>query len=140
MRLCEHCGTAVEVPAAFARVELLSESGRTCPLCLMPLCDARLDGYPLLGCPRCHGLLIEMKHFAAVIEAARAHETAAEPPPRTGEPGERTLSCPQCRRPMLNHFYEGPGNLVIDSCEGCFVNWLDPGELRRIARAPDSHG
>jgi Zn-finger nucleic acid-binding protein len=36
---------------------------------------------------------------------------------------------------MQNHFYGGPGNLVIDTCERCHLNWLDPGELRRIARA-----
>ena len=35
-------------------------------------------------------------------------------------------------------FYGGPGNVVIDTCERCLVNWLDPGELRRIAIAPDS--
>jgi Zn-finger nucleic acid-binding protein len=139
VRRCEHCGTEVEVPATFAHVELLSESARPCPLCLMPLSDGRLDGYPLLACPRCLGLLIEMKHFAEVIDAARVHESGAEGsmPSRTQEPGDRTLSCPQCRRPMLSHFYEGPGNLVIDSCERCFTNWLDRGELRRIARAPD---
>jgi Zn-finger nucleic acid-binding protein len=37
---------------------------------------------------------------------------------------------------MLSHFYGGPGNIVLDTCEGCQVNWLDPGELQRIARAP----
>ena len=30
------------------------------------------------------------------------------------------------------------GNVVIDTCEPCGVNWLDPGELRRIAVAPYS--
>jgi len=37
---------------------------------------------------------------------------------------------------MLGHFYGGPGNIVLDTCEACQVNWLDPGELQRIARAP----
>jgi Zn-finger nucleic acid-binding protein len=36
---------------------------------------------------------------------------------------------------MLNHMYGGAGNVVIDTCETCQVNWLDSGELRRIARA-----
>ena len=39
---------------------------------------------------------------------------------------------------MLGHIYAGPGNVVLDSCERCQVNWLDAGELRRIAVAPDS--
>jgi len=38
---------------------------------------------------------------------------------------------------MLAHVYGGPGNIVIDTCERCQLNWLDPGELRRIALAPD---
>jgi Zn-finger nucleic acid-binding protein len=41
---------------------------------------------------------------------------------------------------MISHLYGGPGNVVIDSCERCLVNWLDAGELQRIAAAPDSPG
>lgn len=135
---CEHCGSEQESPHAFSYIEVLSESTRACPLCLLPLSDSRLDGYPLRSCPRCLGLLIEVKHFVDVIESARAHEqpTSDRLPPRTQEPGERTLACPLCHLPMLNHFYGGPGNFVIDSCDRCFVNWLDAGELRRAARAP----
>ncbi|MGD0548268.1 MAG: hypothetical protein ABR991_10645, partial [Terracidiphilus sp.] len=36
---------------------------------------------------------------------------------------------------MDAHFYGGPGNVVIDSCEECCVIWLDRGEARRIARS-----
>jgi hypothetical protein len=83
-------------------------------------------------------MLIEMQHFVSVIGAARAHEEASGGiPPRRQTPGDRTIDCPACHRPMLNHFYGGPGNLVIDTCETCHVNWLDAGELRRIARASD---
>ena len=39
---------------------------------------------------------------------------------------------------MTSHNYGGPGNVVMDTCERCELNWLDPGELRRIALAPDS--
>jgi Zn-finger nucleic acid-binding protein len=38
---------------------------------------------------------------------------------------------------MEAHFYAGPGNVVLDSCDFCNLNWLDHGELMRIARAPD---
>jgi Zn-finger nucleic acid-binding protein len=38
---------------------------------------------------------------------------------------------------MLSHLYGGPGNIVIDSCEQCQANWLDSGELRRTAVAPE---
>jgi Zn-finger nucleic acid-binding protein len=37
---------------------------------------------------------------------------------------------------MDAHVYFGGGNVVIDSCEQCELNWLDHGELMRIARAP----
>jgi Zn-finger nucleic acid-binding protein len=39
---------------------------------------------------------------------------------------------------MIDQVYGGPGNIVIDTCERCGVNWLDPGELHRIATAPES--
>ena len=32
----------------------------------------------------------------------------------------------------------GPGNVIIDTCESCSLNWLDYGELQRIVRAPDA--
>jgi Zn-finger nucleic acid-binding protein len=37
---------------------------------------------------------------------------------------------------MDTHFYGGPGSIVIDNCAECEVNWLDRGELRRVALAP----
>jgi Zn-finger nucleic acid-binding protein len=39
---------------------------------------------------------------------------------------------------MDAHFYAGPGNVVIDSCEDCCLIWLDRGKLMRIVHAPDS--
>jgi Zn-finger nucleic acid-binding protein len=38
---------------------------------------------------------------------------------------------------MEAHFYAGPGNVVIDSCDQCSLNWLDHGELMHIVHAPD---
>jgi Zn-finger nucleic acid-binding protein len=38
---------------------------------------------------------------------------------------------------MDTHYYGGPGNVVIDDCSRCFLNWLDHGELMRIVEAPD---
>jgi len=38
---------------------------------------------------------------------------------------------------MDTHFYAGPGNIVIDDCARCELNWLDAGELMVVARAPD---
>ena len=50
---------------------------------------------------------------------------------------QATLNCPHCHQHMDTHFYNGPGNVIIDDCDTCELNWLDHGELMRIARAPD---
>jgi hypothetical protein len=84
-------------------------------------------------------MLVEMSRFVVIIEIVRAHEGRAvlRMPPRRQNPEDRVLACPICGRPMVSHLYGGPGNIVIDTCEPCLVNWLDAGELRRIAVAPD---
>jgi len=93
----------------------------------------------LLCCPRCFGTLIEMNRFAAVIDALRIQLRPATVtlPPRPS-PRREPIECPSCGQPMIDHVYGGPGNVAIDTCERCLVNWLDAGELRRIAAAPDT--
>ena len=139
--VCGHCGTLEVQPLLTRDIEVDSQSTLPCPLCTTPLSYARLDGFVLFLCQRCAGMLIPMDHFVHVIEAARLREDRTGVSlPRRQHPGDRVLTCPACSAPMLSHFYAGPGNLVIDSCEHCNVNWLDPGELRRIARAPQGRG
>ncbi|HEY7191479.1 MAG TPA: zf-TFIIB domain-containing protein [Vicinamibacterales bacterium] len=134
--VCTHCGSVEALSPLIREIEIGDATEAPCPVCSAPLANARLDGNPLLVCPQCAGMLIAMPHFVSVINAARAHEDQhGVVLPRTQKPGDRTLTCPRCHQSMLSHFYGGPGNLVIDSCERCQVNWLDPGELRRIARA-----
>jgi Zn-finger nucleic acid-binding protein len=138
--VCGHCGRQDEAPAVIKHVELLSETSSLCPLCSTPLSTSRLEGHPLLCCARCFGMLIDMNRFAGVIDAVRAHEERSFriALPRHQNPTDRLLNCPACGHPMLGHLYGGPGNVVIDSCERCQVNWLDPRELHRIVVAPDS--
>jgi Zn-finger nucleic acid-binding protein len=134
--VCEHCGSIAE-RAVFYDVETAGESSRNCPLCATPLLDARIEGCPVLYCAACQGALVEMKDFVALTDAVRARAPrAGNARPRTQQPGDRKVACPICAQPMLGHFYGGPGNIVLDTCEACQVNWLDPGELQRIARAP----
>ena len=138
--VCDHCLSQQEARAAIDYVELLSETSQLCPICSTPLSSSLLEGHPLLCCARCFGMLIEMKRFVTLIDAVRAREerplrTAL---PRRQNPADRVINCPTCGQPMLGHIYLGPGNVVIESCERCQVNWLDAGELRRIAVAPDS--
>jgi Zn-finger nucleic acid-binding protein len=135
--VCGHCDTYEESPALVPNLEIVGASSTSCPTCRTPLSDGRLEGYPVLFCQRCLGVLIDMNLFVSVIEAVRVHEARTGVVlPRGQNPGERLLNCPECGQIMLGHIYLGPGNLVIDTCEQCRVNWLDAGELRRIARAP----
>jgi len=85
-------------------------------------------------------MLIDMNRLPTVIDTVRAreHRSFRMVLPRRQNPADRLINCPGCGQPMLGHLYGGPGNVVIDSCERCQVNWLDPGELRRIVVAPDS--
>jgi Zn-finger nucleic acid-binding protein len=62
------------------------------------------------------------------------------PPPVRMAEVERQIYCPSCRRKMDTHPYGGPGNVVIDNCPRCKVNWLDHDELHRITRAPERRG
>jgi Zn-finger nucleic acid-binding protein len=137
--VCDHCGSQQEAPAPIPYVKLLGETSSLCPICSLPLSTGQLDGHPLLCCARCFGMLIEMNRFATIIGAARVHEERSFriALPRRQNPADRAINCPACGQPMLSHLYGGPGNVVIDSCERCQLNWLDPGELRRIAVAPD---
>ena len=100
-----------------------------------------LAGAQVICCTHCHGLLIAMDDFMAAVEELRSrHETAAYTgqPPDWHDLDQRTM-CPKCRAQMDTHPYCGPGNVIIDTCESCSVNWLDYGELQRIVRAPDEH-
>jgi Zn-finger nucleic acid-binding protein len=135
--VCTHCGSIEALSPLIREIEIgEATTDAPCPACGAMLAHARLDGNPLLVCPQCAGMLITMPHFVSVIDAASAHEDQhGVVLPRQQKPGDRVLTCPRCRQSMLSHFYGGPGNLVIDTCERCQVNWLDPGELRRIARA-----
>jgi Zn-finger nucleic acid-binding protein len=138
--VCGHCGTERDAPLLSDRLEWLGDTPTRCPACASALRAATLEGYALLACPRCAGMLVEMPSFAAVIDAVRADAVSSPRavPPRRQQPGERGMRCPACGQPMISHLYGGPGNIVIDTCERCLVNWLDAGELRRAATAPDA--
>ena len=135
--VCSHCGSVDERGGVAYDLQILGASAVACPQCAATLDDARIEGCPVRYCSSCRGVLVEMKYFMMLGEAVRAREPRQGVGlPRRQQPGERALSCPSCGQPMLSHLYGGPGNIVLDTCERCSVNWLDPDELRRIARAP----
>jgi Zn-finger nucleic acid-binding protein len=120
--------------------DLLEASSLDCPFCKRALVSAVAGGKPINVCTGCYGVLVPMSEFVAVVAVVRFYEGQSLDvlPARRQQLDERLVMCPSCSRAMRSHLYGGPGNIVMDSCELCELNWLDSGELRRIALAPDS--
>ncbi len=118
---------------------LRPETAFNCPVCAATLAEGSLAGQRLLHCTQCGGLLIDMQDLVPLVASLRSERGSfiASPRPIDMASLSRQLRCPKCMTAMDTHPYGGPGNLVIDSCEPCEVNWLDRGELSRIVSAPD---
>ena len=114
------------------------KSDCTCPVCNSALQHASLAKIRIEYCTRCRGMLIPMGVFLSLVEELRAGQPGSliPPPPDTAEL-RRVLACPRCHKPMETHFYSGAGNVILEDCEPCELNWLDHGKLMRIVRAPD---
>ena len=136
---CDYCRSIYFPEADSSGVRILGEpSGESCPVCAVPLMHAALAKERIRYCPCCRGMLIPMGVFVSLIEELRTQAGGAgiqTAPDRRDL--QRKLDCPSCHRRMDTHFYEGPGNVIIDDCSPCFLNWLDHGELLRIVHAPD---
>jgi Zn-finger nucleic acid-binding protein len=137
---CEYCGAVYVPEKSDEGVRVFDQpSELSCPICRLPLRDATLARQRILYCARCRGSLIPMPVFVVLVQVLRAQRgDAAEiaPPPDPHQLDRATL-CPQCGKRMDTHYYAGGGNVVIDDCSRCELNWLDAGELMAIAHAPD---
>jgi Zn-finger nucleic acid-binding protein len=137
--VCDYCGTEAVPPIGEDGVQVLVTTEFPCPACASTLSQGRLGGINMLYCASCHGMLITMDDFMPVVETLRTYRSGPSsvlPRPEDGKSGT-ARSCPHCGGPMENHAYGGGGNVFIDTCEACSVNWLDKGELQRIVAAPD---
>ena len=138
---CEHCHSYHFPKVSNDGIQLLCEAPeRTlCPTCHIPLHIATLDnsfrGYQ---CKNCQGLLLSRGSFRLTVETRRARVTSPPDPPilLNREELNRKIYCPICRKAMMTHPYMGPGTIVIDTCDGCNIIWLDHGELSRVINAP----
>ena len=137
---CDYCGT-VEVPAVNAEgIRVFDEPAKVqCPVCEIPMVEASAAGSRIVYCNHCHGILVSMEAFPGVVQDLKAHREGVAFTARPFDPRDldRRLPCPRCGRRMDTHLYGGGGNVIIDACESCQLNWLDHGELDRIVRAPD---
>jgi Zn-finger nucleic acid-binding protein len=137
---CDYCGN-VHFPEPNADgVRVLDEpSAESCPICNVLLVHAAIAGQRIRYCARCRGMLIAMDAFVAIIQGLRSRRESTADAARQPDwkDLDRHTRCPQCGQEMDTHPYSGPGNVIIDSCENCSLDWLDYSELDRIVRAPD---
>lgn len=137
---CAHCGTMrfPEPAPGDVRVLGVEREAPSCPACGVPLAAATVSGRSAHYCERCRGLLLERATFVDVVQTRRAWATSAprEPGPLDKRDLDREAACPRCGARMATHPYYGPGRIVIDTCDGCDLVWLDPGELDRVLDAP----
>jgi Zn-finger nucleic acid-binding protein len=139
---CDYCRSVYVPEENEDGVRVLEKpSPLGCPVCAIPLVEAALVDQPVLYCKQCRGLMVSMHIFASLIDELRSRRAAGArvQPPADRKALDRRLACPQCHSRMDTHPYDGPGNVVIDSCSQCDLNWLDYGEMGRIVRAPDHH-
>ena len=139
--VCDYCGSTHFPDPNPDGVRVLGEPTEfPCPRCSVPLVLAALAGAQVDYCNQCKGLLIDMEVFLAVLEELRSrheHSEYAGVQPNWHDL-DRHTACPKCHQQMDTHPYGGPGNVIIDTCENCSLNWLDYGELQRMVRAPDA--
>jgi Zn-finger nucleic acid-binding protein len=137
--VCEYCRSAYFPEKDDDGVRVLDEpTGEICPGCSVALMPAAIAKVRIEYCTRCHGMLIPMGALEGLVEELRGagRNPVEQPAADTGDL-RRRLDCPHCRRRMDVHFYSGPGNVILGSCENCALNWLDRGALARIIQAPD---
>src|SRR5579885_2115073 len=71
--VCDYCGNVhVPQPSPDGVCVLAEGSDAQCPICAIGLMHAAIDRQRILYCSRCHGMLIPMDIFAAVIDDLRS--------------------------------------------------------------------
>jgi Zn-finger nucleic acid-binding protein len=138
---CDYCHSVAFPEKDDSGVRVLGEAtGYVCPICDMPLMQATLAGVGLAYCTVCRGMSIPMQVFEEFLGALRGMPSGATASLSDASSSDlqRRIKCPHCHRGMTADWYAGPGHVVIDSCEPCLLNWLDHGELMRIAQGADS--
>ena len=137
--ICDYCKQVYAPEEDEEGVRVLGdESTLECPVCAIRLVQASLAHHRILYCTHCHGTLVGMGELLALIDDLRAERRGGGMPHApAAQELQRHMQCPQCHKTMDTHFYAGPGNVVIDDCSRCELDWLDGGELGRIVRAPD---
>jgi len=155
-----NCGSPVVTPAGYthaqcqtcesywfpttieASQDAIVPLGRTapfsCPRCSVDLEVGKIGKTEVCFCPNCRGFVIDSESLGGVIQAKRSQYAGPVDQPVPVDPNELDVhgTCPACYAKMEAHHYCGPGNIILDTCMGCKLAWLDHGELSKIMRAP----
>jgi len=138
---CEHCQSYHFPKQDEEGLRVLGENpqGIHCPHCQIPLNLITYDDFfQGFQCHLCQGLLFNRTTFREAIDFRRSR-TKAPPDPIshfTLDELDRATYCPGCQEKMETFQYNGPGNIVIDTCHPCDLIWLDYGELQKVVNAP----
>lgn len=138
---CVHCQSYHFPHQDHEGLRVLGENpeGIHCPRCRVALnlitYDDFFKGYQ---CPKCQGLLFNRTTFREAIDFHRSKTKTPPEPFSYFDPSEldRVTYCPGCQKKMETFQYNGPGNIVIDTCHPCDLIWLDYGELQKVVNAP----
>jgi len=138
---CEHCQSYHFPDEDQEGLRVLGENpeGIHCPRCRVLLnlitYDDFFRGYQ---CPKCQGLLFNRTTFREAIDFHRSRAKTPPEPFSLFDSGEldRDSYCSVCQKKMETFQYNGPGNIVIDTCHNCDLIWLDYGELQKVVNAP----
>lgn len=136
---CDYCQSVYFPEKDDNGVRVLGEpSDQACPVCNIPLMHSAIAKIRILYCTRCRGMLIPMQVLEILVDELQVLQGGTfVQPAADSRDSRRRISCPHCHRPMDTHLYAGPGNVYIDSCEQCLLDWLDRGKLAHIVHAPD---
>lgn len=109
-----------------------------CPRCGIEMVFGELLNTKVVACVQCHGMMIQMATFGAMVEYLRQNYDGPENKSQPIDPTEleTVVQCPACWKKMDVYPYCGPGNIVIDSCASCHLLWLDGNELVQVIRGP----
>ncbi len=135
---CDYCHSVMMARADETGVQFIDEAADlVCPSCAAALWTAILAGVRIHACKQCHGLLVAMGAFEALIDKMRGeHPETVIPVAADAADLKRKVACPACRHEMETHFYYGGGHGVMSTCERCELHWLDGGVLLQIVQAP----
>lgn len=139
---CESCSrfwfpTSIE-DSEDAIVPQRRQTEFNCPQCREPLCVGKIGSTEVCYCDACRGFVVDSQSLGRMIEARRKTYRGPDDRPVLVNLKELDVhqTCPACFETMEPHHYCGPGNVILDTCRGCQLAWLDHGEISKIARAP----